>query len=80
MPSRKKCPIANISQVVNNKTVLKYTPYRIDFERGNFYLVNGCEVPAKEFESNYPVMLLPSASSGNNCDKRKLWMQNKKSY
>jgi hypothetical protein len=60
----------NISEAVNNKCKLLSTPFRVN-ERGNFYLVDGEEIPQKEYENRFPTNLVKTNLKGENTNKRR---------
>lgn len=62
----------NVAEYVRNKNVRTYTPFIIKNGKG-FYLVDGKEIPQKEFEAQFPLPLVLKKVEGNP-DKTKDFM------
>lgn len=68
----------NAITYLKHKYAREYTLFRITPE-GGFYVVDGREIPSKEFEAAYPLPLYVrteklNGAIGKNCDNTKNWL------
>ena len=72
--------VSNVCAALERKRFRLNTPSRITPE-GEFYLLDGVEVPVQEFNKMFPeISLVPVAKKGGNSDRTKNWMHDAKSY
>ena len=72
--------ISNLAKMMENKIKRNSYIFTYNCDGTNYYKVDGEEVSVKDFEERFPINLVFRADKGENSDKTKNWMQDKKSY
>jgi hypothetical protein len=70
----------NIQEVMRNKLKRSYFSFRYNPDGTCYYQLGDHKFTIEDFEKRYPIELMPSFKKGENSDRTKNWMYNKKSY
>lgn len=70
----------NIQEVLKNKNQRNKYLFRFNPDGTCYYELGEYKLTAEEFESKYPIEIMPLFRKGENSDKTKNWLYNKKSY
>jgi hypothetical protein len=70
----------NIQEVMQNKLKRNKYLFRYNPDGSHYYELGEYQLSVEDFESKYPIEIMPLYRKGENSDKTKNWMYNKKSY
>lgn len=84
MPYKQKSAPAvkygNIQEVVKNKLKRRQFLFRFNPDGSCYYELGEYRISVEDFERKYPIEILPLCKKGENSDRTKNWLYNKKSY
>lgn len=72
--------VANIGQVVRNKSIRRSTVFVFSPNMSGHYLYDNKAIPVNKFNELFPIQLKPIAFKGKNYDRTKNWIHGDKSY
>lgn len=70
----------NIQEVIKNKYRRSLFLFRYNPDGTCYYELGGIRLTIEQFEERYPIELIPFFNKGENSDRTKNWIYNKKSY
>jgi hypothetical protein len=84
MPYKQKSALpvkyGNIQEVMENKLKRCKFSFRYNPDGTCYYEMGEYRLSVEEFENKYPIEILPLFRKGENSDRTKNWLYNKKSY
>jgi hypothetical protein len=72
--------IINLAEVIRNKNERNKHSFVYKGNGESYYLMKGKKVSVKDFNKKFPIDYVYDAGKGDNKDKKKNWINDKKSY